>query len=236
MSEKATAEEIQRRFDEDVERFSNLQTGQTTIVDSPLLLELVATCAAAVTPDATHALDIGCGAGNYALKLVGELPALDVTLLDLSAPMLERAVERVGAATSGTVDSIQGDVREVDLGERRFDVITAAASLHHLRGDAEWFSVFSKCRRALRPGGALWIADVVEQVDPRIQSVMRERYGDYLVELGGEKRRDHVFEQIEINDTPRSVAFQTETLLAAGFTAVDIVHKNNLFAAIAAIA
>lgn len=236
MSDKATAEEIQRRFDEDVERFSNLRTGQATIVDAPLLLDLVATCAAAVTPRATHALDIGCGAGNYALKLAGKLPALDVTLLDLSAPMLERAVERLKTVTSGTVDSIQGDVREVDLGEERFDIITAAASLHHLRTDAEWLSVFAKCRRALRPGGSLWIADVVEQVDPRIQAVMWERYGEYLVTLGGEEKRDDVFEQIELNDTPRSIAFQTETLLAAGFSAVDVVHKNNLFAAIAAIA
>ncbi len=236
MADKASAEEIQRRFDEDVERFANLQTGQETIVDAPLLLELVATCAAAVTPSASRLLDIGCGAGNYALKIVGELPALDVTLLDLSAPMLERAAERVQAATSGTVDTVQGDVRSVELGNARFDIMVAAASLHHLRGDEEWLSVFTKLRRALRPGGALWIADVIEQVDPRVQAVMWERYGDYLVQLGGEEKRDHVFEQIELNDSPRSLAFLSATLIEAGFSAVDVVHKNSLFSAFVAFA
>jgi tRNA (cmo5U34)-methyltransferase len=235
MTEKATAEEIQRRFDADVESFSNLETGQTAIIDAPLMLELVSACSAAVTPQATSMLDIGCGAGNYALKVLGELPTLDVTLLDLSGAMLERAQERVAEATSGTMSTLQGDIREVELGEGAYDIITAAASLHHLRADDEWHHVFKKCFRALRPGGALWIADVVEQVHPAIQALIWERYGDYLVKLGGVEHRDHAFKQVELNDTPRSLEFQTAALYGAGFSHVDIVHKNGPFAAFAAL-
>ena len=73
---KSTVEQIRARFDNDVERFSNLETGQTAVVDSPLCMELVASAAAAVTPHATDLLDIGCGAGNYTLKLIEKLRSL----------------------------------------------------------------------------------------------------------------------------------------------------------------
>ena len=45
-------------------------------------------------------LDVGCGAGNYSLKLLTLLPNLEVTLVDLSRPMLDRAVERVSQGQS----------------------------------------------------------------------------------------------------------------------------------------
>ena len=98
---KSTVDEIRQRFDADVERFSNLETGQSATVDAPLAMALVAQAAAATTPHARHVLDVGCGAGNYTLKLLEHLPNLDVTLIDLSRPMLDRATERVGRATTG---------------------------------------------------------------------------------------------------------------------------------------
>src|SRR6188508_3381475 len=112
---KSTVEEIRQRFDADVERFSNLETGQSATIDAPLAMALVAEAAAVTTPQARHVLDIGCGAGNYTLKLLERLPNLDATLVDLSRPMLDRATARVGKATAGKVTAIQGDVREIAL-------------------------------------------------------------------------------------------------------------------------
>src|SRR5690349_11124392 len=155
--EKSTVDEIRARFDNDVERFSNLETGQSATIDAPLTLDLIVSAAATINPAARSVLDVGCGAGNYTLKLLQQLPDLDCTLTDLSRPMLDRALQRVGAATAGRVTAIQGDIRELELGEAQFDVIMAAAVLHHLRDDAEWHAVFTKLYRALKPGGSFWI-------------------------------------------------------------------------------
>src|SRR6476661_1418053 len=103
MKPKSTPEQIRQRFDNDVERFSNLETGQSATIDAPLVLELIAEAAAATTPGARAVLDVGCGAGNYTLKLLQRLPGLDATLVDLSPRMLDRAAQRVGRATSGEV-------------------------------------------------------------------------------------------------------------------------------------
>ncbi|HEU0005994.1 MAG TPA: class I SAM-dependent methyltransferase, partial [Terriglobia bacterium] len=62
---KSTVEQIRQRFDKDVERFSNLETGQSATIDAPLVLDLIAKAATAANPDAEQLLDIGCGAGNY---------------------------------------------------------------------------------------------------------------------------------------------------------------------------
>jgi len=232
---KSTVDEIRQRFDADVERFSNLETGQSATVDAPLAMTLVALAAAASTPHAQHVLDVGCGAGNYTLKLLESLPDLDVTLIDLSRAMLDRATERVGRTTAGTVTAIQGDIREVELGDGRFDVVLAAAVLHHLRTDEEWRAVFTAFHRALRPGGSVWVFDLVESTIPAVQRLMWEQYGEYLCGFKGVDYREQVYAYVEREDTPRPLTYQLDLLREVGFSQVDVLHKNVCFAAFGAI-
>ena len=232
---KSTVDEIRQRFDSDVERFSNLETGQSATVDAPLAMALVAEIAAATTPDAKTALDVGCGAGNYTLKLLEKIPDLDVMLIDLSQPMLDRAAERVGRATAGKVTTLQGDIRNIELGDQKFDVVLASAVLHHLRTDTEWREVFAAFHRALRTGGSLWIFDLVESSIPAVEARMHEKYGEYLTRLKDEKYRDHVFAYVAKEDTPKPLMFQLDMLRQVGFNQVDVLHKNICFAAFGAV-
>ena len=106
-SAKFTTDDIAARFDADVERFSNLETGQSATIDAPLSMQLITLAAVRLTPKIERVLDIGCGAGNNTLKLrqvYGKPFASD--LLDLSGPMLERAKQRVNDAGIDTVISI----------------------------------------------------------------------------------------------------------------------------------
>jgi tRNA (cmo5U34)-methyltransferase len=232
---KSTVEQIRQRFDQDVDRFSKLETGQAATIDAPLVLDLITRAAACVTPHARDVLDIGCGAGNYTLKLLERLPRLNALLLDLSRPMLDRAERRVSERTGGTVRAVQGDVRLIDLGEGQFDIILAAAVLHHLRDQSEWVSVFTKLYRSLRPGGSLWISDLIEHSLPSVHAMMRERYGEYLTTLQSEAYRDEVFAYIEQEDSPRPLLFQLDLLSKVGFRHIELLHKNSVFAAFGAL-
>lgn len=233
--QKSTVEEIRSRFDADVERFSNLETGQSATIDAPLVLELISYSAAATTPHATRLLDVGCGAGNYSLKLLERIPELEVTLVDLSRPMLDRAQQRVGQRTSGTVRTLRADIRDLELAANYYDIITAAAVLHHLRDDEEWQAVFGKLHACLRPGGSLWIADLIEHTSASVQSLMWNRYGDYLTGLGGEEYRDKVYAYVAREDSPRPLMYQLDLLAQVGFKSIEILHKNSVFAAFGAI-
>jgi tRNA (cmo5U34)-methyltransferase len=232
---KSSIEQIRDRFDKDVERFSNLETGQSATIDAPLSLELITRAAAISTPGAAHLLDIGCGAGNYSIKMLQVIPNLNVTLVDLSQPMLERAAARIRPLTTGMVITIQSDIRQMEAQPGKYDIILAAAVFHHLRGDEEWQAVFAKCHTSLGSGGSLWISDLIEHTNPGVQGLMWARYGDYLVNLKGEAYREQVFAYIEQEDTPRSLMFQIDMLRQVGFRNVEILHKNSAFAAFGAL-
>lgn len=232
---KSTIAEIRERFDKDVERFSNLETGQISTIDAAISLELITETAKSITPNAQNILDIGCGAGNYTLKMLEKVPNLNCTLLDLSQPMLARARQRVSAHTKGTISLIQEDIRTAPLPEGHFDIILAGAVLHHLREEQDWLDTFTKLFRLLKLGGCLMISDLVTQDHPSVQNYIWERYGEYLEGLKGPQYRKDVFDYIEKEDSPRSVTFQLDLMKKVGFSSVEILHKNMNFAAFGGI-
>jgi tRNA (cmo5U34)-methyltransferase len=232
---KSTVDEIRRRFDAEIDRYSNLETGQAATVDARLAMSLVTEAAAVTTSHAKHLLDVGCGAGNYTLKLLERMPNLNVTLIDLSQVILDRAVARIQPKTNGSVPTIQSDIREIDLGQGRFDVILASAVLHHLLTDDEWRTVFQKLHDSLQPNGSIWIFDIVESPIPAVQSIHWRRYGEYLTTIDGDAFRDEMFARIIREDTPRSVPLQLDLLRAVGFSEVEILHKNSCYAAFGAV-
>ncbi len=95
--------------------------------------------------------------------------------------------------------------------------------------------MFAMFHRALRPGGSLWIFDLIESPIPAVESIMKKRYGDYLTRLKDESYRDHVFAYVEKEDTPRPLLFQLDLLRQVGFVQVEVLHKNLCFAAFGAV-
>lgn len=235
-SEKSSAEEIRQRFDADVERISNLETGQSATIDAPLAMELITHAAHAATPEINRILDIGCGAGNNTIRLLRTcMRDIDCDLCDLSRPMLDRALLRVSDETKGVIRLFEGDFRSIPLEESSYDVILAAAVLHHLRDEEDWEDAFRKIHTLLRPGGSFWITDLVTHEHSSVHTLMWKRYGDYLEGIGGPEYRQTVFDYIDKEDSPRSLTFQLELMRRVGFRTVDILHKNSCFAAFGAI-
>lgn len=229
MTEKISAEEIRKRFDQDVERFSDETTGQHSIVDAPLVLQMVEDTIAAMCPKADTLCDIGCGAGNFSLRIARRLPQLKITLLDLSGEMLEKARGRLEKENFSVENVLQGDIRELDLPESYFDVMVASAVLHHLRIRTEWHQVFGKIFDTLKPGGVFLVSDLIKHENPEVEQVQKERYARFLMDRDGEEYQKHIFEMVEQSDTPETPTFLIRTLEETGFTSVDILHKNMVF-------
>ena len=232
---KSTIEEIRERFDNDVERFSNLDTGQLSTIDAKISLELITEAAKRIVPNAQNLLDIGCGAGNYSLMMLSKIPNLNCTLVDLSKPMLDKAFERISAQTHSKVEIIQGDIRAVALTENHFDIILAGAVLHHLRDDQDWETTFEKLFKLLKPGGCLMISDLISQDTDVLNDYTWERYGDYLEGLGGKEYRQTVLDYVAKEDSPRSMNYQLDLMKRVGFKKVEILHKNMCFGAFGGI-
>jgi tRNA (cmo5U34)-methyltransferase len=235
MNNKSSIEEIRERFDKDVERFSNLDTGQQTTIDAALTLELITTACSYTNPKAKSLLDLGCGAGNYTLKMLEKIPNLNCTLIDLSLPMLNRAKERVSKVTKGRTEMIQANIAEYSLPENEYDIVVAAAVLHHMRTEEEWEKVFKNIFLSVKSGGSFWVSDLISQENEHINQMFQEKYKQYLDGLGGEIFREKVLAYVEKEDSPRSVNFQLDLLRKVGFSQTEILHKNANFAAFGAI-
>ncbi len=235
LKNKSSVKDIKKRFDNDVERFSTLETRQTATIDAPLAMELITQATYKSTRNIRKVLDIGCGAGNNTIKLSEYVAPFDCDLIDLSLPMLEKACQRISAVNPGRLRTFQGDFRIIDLPEKRYDVILAAAVLHHLRDDQDWVSTFEKIFRLTAPGGSVWITDLVSHETEPVQKLMWDRYGEYLDSLGGKDYRTKVFDYIDKEDSPRPVTYQLDILRKVGFDYVELLHKNSCFAAFGAI-
>lgn len=98
-------------------------------------------------------LEIGCGTGMNTLWLAGR--AGTVLGLDISEGMLKRARERV---KSPWARFIQADVRRPwPVADASADLVVAMLVLEHVEG---LDSVFREARRALRPGGELFVCEL----------------------------------------------------------------------------
>jgi tRNA (cmo5U34)-methyltransferase len=230
LRKKSTLEEIRARFDADVERFSVLETGQQATIDAPLVLELVAQSCATHLRAGDPLLDLGCGAENFTLRVLQEIPSLRCHLADLSRPMLERAERRVREGGAASVQTYQDDLRALKFPKQSFSCILAGAVLHHLRDDADWETTFARFYAWLKPGGRIFVSDLMTFDQPEVQDVMWERYGRYLETLGGTIYREKVFAYIDKEDSPQSLPYQLELLRKTGFSGYDVLHRNSVFA------
>ena len=81
---------------------------------------------AAITED-SRVLDVGCGVGTTAIEIARRHGA-EVTAVDISPVMLERAVASVHAAgLEGRVTVTAGDILDLDFAQGTFDVVIAEA-------------------------------------------------------------------------------------------------------------
>lgn len=235
LDKKSTVEEIKERFDNDVERFSNLETGQRAVVDAPTMLELISKVAVSIKPDTENMLDIGSGAGNNTISVLREKPGINCDLVDISLPMLNKAQERIFNEKVGEVRTFNADFRDLDLPYSHYDIVIAAAVLHHLRDDEDWESSFKKIYDLLKDGGAFFVSDMVHHQHEAIHDTMWNRYGDHLESIGGSQYREKVFDYIDREDSPRSLSYQMDLMKKVGFRSVDVLHKNSCFAAFVGI-
>jgi SAM-dependent methyltransferase len=102
-------------------------------------------------------LDLGCGTGNHALPLAQR--GYTVVGVDRSPAMLAQARAKTSAAHVGSVVFQEGDIRDVDLGERFDAVLMMFTVLGYQLEDADLMAALATVRRHLDRGG-LFIFDV----------------------------------------------------------------------------
>lgn len=101
---------------------------------------------------APDVLDLGCGTGALALRLLDLVPACRIVGVDISPNMVKRA----RAAVDGRADIVEADSASLPFHDESFDFAFCNDSFHHYPDPER--AVFETWR-VLRPGGAFVIGD-----------------------------------------------------------------------------
>jgi ubiquinone/menaquinone biosynthesis C-methylase UbiE len=122
-------------------------------------------------------LDVGCGTGTLALRILEAVASASVAGLDADEKVLEIAREK--AARAGAAIAFErGMASELPYAAASFDRVVCTMMLHHLTSEDKR-SAFTEIFRVLRPGGELHVADFgpPETFIARIASVLVRHSG-----------------------------------------------------------
>ena len=166
------------------------------------------------TAENCHILDLGCGTGLELQEYYPLNPSAKVTGVDLSQGMLS-ALKKKFADKDITL--ICGSYFDVPFGMSLFDSAVSVESLHHFT-KAEKVPLYTKLRRALKDGGYFVLTDYFSLTDEEEQ-MHRQNLSELKAEQGISDDEFYHY------DTPLTVKHETEALLEAGFSSVEVL-KN----------
>lgn len=105
---------------------------------------------------ADDVLDLGCGSGETARRVLDTHPQARLTGVDANAGMLAAAARTL---TPDRVTLVRRRLQD-PLPGGPFDLAVSALAVHHLEGSAK-ADLFARVASVLRPGGRLVLADLV---------------------------------------------------------------------------
>lgn len=118
-------------------------------------------------------LDVPVGTAVFTTEKYQRMTQADITCLDYSKDMLERAEYRFREAGITNIKTLQGDVGALPFEDEKFDIVLCMNGLH-VFPDKE--KAYAEILRTLRPGGELlacfYIADEQKIADCLAKTVM----------------------------------------------------------------
>ena len=160
-----------------------------------------------------HILDLGCGTGLELEKYYLLNPSARITGIDLSQGMLSTLKKKFAAKD---ITLICGSYFDVPFGMSLFDSAVSVESLHHFTKE-EKVPLYTKLYRALKDGGYFVLTDYFSLSDEEEQM-----HRQNLITL---KAEQGIADDEFYHYTPLTVKHETEALLEAGFSSVEVL-KN----------
>ena len=159
-------------------------------------------------------LDLGCGTGLELQEYYKLNSSAKVTGIDLSQGMLTELQRKF---VGKDITLILGSYFVVPFGENVFDAAVSVESLHHFTKE-EKIPLYTKLCKSLKDGGYFILTDYFALNDEDEKAFRNE-----LLRLKKEQGIDD--NEFYHYDTPLTVEHETEALLQAGFSSVEVLNN-----------
>ena len=159
-----------------------------------------------------HILDLGCGTGLELEEYYLLCPSAKVTGIDLSQGMLAVLSNKFA---DKSISLIAGSYFDVPLGKDVFDAAVSVESLHHFTKEDK-IPLYAKLYTALKETGYFILTDYFSLSDEE-----EKMHRKNLIKLKAEQGICDV--EFYHYDTPLTVNHETEALLEAGFSDVEVL-------------
>ena len=164
----------------------------------------------------SRVMDLGCGPGTLAEKLLAAFPEMHVICSDGSAEMLKLARQRLdsyGERVSYAQADFGADQWTVSL-PRQLDAVVSARAIHNLRKLKLIAPVYAQIHELLRPGGVFMNIERINFATPALRRHFRE------LQI---KTRGHA---AKLDGAAPSLAQQFSLLKRAGFRDIDCFWRE----------
>lgn len=158
-------------------------------------------------------LDLGCGTGLELEEYYRLCPSAKVTGIDLSQGMLSALRQKF---TEKDITLVCGSYFDIPLGVNLFDAAVSVESLHHFT-KAEKVPLYINLHAALKQHGYFILTDYFAPSDAE-----ETLYRRHLLAMKAEQ--GICDDEFYHYDTPLTVQHETEALLEAGFSAVEVLN------------
>ena len=159
-------------------------------------------------------LDLGCGTGLELEHYFKINPSAKISGIDLTESMLNALKNKF---PEKNLTLICASYFDVPFGENTFDAAISVESLHHFTKE-EKIPLYAKLCKALKDGGYFILTDYFALSDEDERTFRNE-----LLRLKNEQGIDD--NEFYHYDTPLTVEHETEALLEAGFSCVEVLNN-----------
>lgn len=174
-------------------------------------------------------LDIGAGTGLLSARILKAFPDAQITLIDLSAKMLDVARKRFSG--NSAITFIESDYTNETFG-KPFDFVVSSLSIHHLN-HTDKQTLFKRIYQTLNHGGRFINADQVLGATPEIDKFYKTNWIEEISASGlSESEIAAAIERTEL-DQMAPLNDQLNWLSEAGFSNVNCYYKHFNFTIVA---
>ena len=164
--------------------------------------------------EGARVLDLGCGTGLELEEYLALNPSAKITGIDLSEGMLGELRRKFDGKD---ITLLLGSYFDLPLGDNIYNAAVSVESLHHFTKEQK-VNLYTKLYNSLCNGGYFILTDYFSISDEE-----ESMHQQAMLTLKSEQGIDD--DEIYHYDTPLTVEHETEALLEAGFSSVEVLNN-----------